>query len=118
MVSGHFFEAHRKGLDKDDVDNETAFTAFVKKKLGRKNRPNNLPDLLDSSWRLIRQENLEGDVHQLANDLGIEIGPTLHLKSGLRPIGKMSYEHLYSKSTKDLVANHYRKWLDAFDYGY
>ena len=116
MVSGHFFAAARKGLDKNDVDNEKAFTAFVQKRLDSNEWQQHLPDLMDSSWRFIRQEHLEDDLRRLASDLGLELKRPLHFKSGLRPPEKNSYEYLYSKFTKDIVANRYRKWIDAFDY--
>ena len=116
MVSGHFFRAARHGLDKNDVDNEKAFTAFVQKSLDTNKWQQHLPDLMDSSWRIIRQEYLENDFRRLASDLGLEFKRPLHFKSGLRPPEENSYEYLYSKSTKDMVATRYRKWIDAFDY--
>ena len=116
MVSGHFFRASQQGLDKNDVDNEKAFTAFVQKHLDSNEWQRHLPDLMDSSWRFIRQEHLEDDFRRLASDLGLEFKRPLHFKSGLRPPEKNSYEYLYSKSTKDMVATRYRKWIDAFDY--
>jgi hypothetical protein len=116
MVSSHFFRASKQGLDKNDVDNEKAFTAFVQKRLDSMEWQQHLPDLMDSSWRFIRQEHLEDDFRRLASELGLEFKRPLHFKSGLRPPEKNSYEYLYSKYTKDMVATRYRKWIDAFDY--
>jgi hypothetical protein len=74
MVSGHFFKASLKGLRRNDVDNEKAFAAFVRKRMSieEKTWQENLPDLADSSWRFIRQEHLEDDFRHLASNLDLE----------------------------------------------
>jgi hypothetical protein len=118
MVSRHFFMSARDGLEKKDVDNESAFTASVLKHIERDEWEVNLPDFVDSSWSLIRQESLESDFLGLTHQWGVSPGPTLNFKSEYRPRENRDYKYLYSKETRELVSSRYSKWLEAFDYDF
>jgi hypothetical protein len=118
MVSWHFSAARSQGLDIKDVGNERAFTAFTIRHFESEDWQENLPDYIDTSWSLIRQENLERDFRNIAAELNLNVRRVLTFKSGYRTSQSDSYRYLFSKEARDLTAQRYRKWLSGFDYDF
>ena len=118
MVSWHFWRGARRGLDRNDIDNEMAFSDFVHGLSGKSHWQEKLPKFTDNSWRFIRQESLDHDIREVANEIGINIEQTYFFKSDHRPTLESDYSRYYSKTTRQLVAARYQNWLDAYGYDF
>lgn len=116
MVSWHFFRAKNRGVDPKLVANRDSFQRFVEELFANSFWQEDLPDVVDSSWRLLRQECLVSDIRNGLSQLGLAVRDVPSYKSGSFPRGEAGYREFYSKSTRQLVEARYRKWLSAFNY--
>ena len=71
----------------------------------------------DPLVKVIRYEQLEGDLRQIVNDLGL-VGPT-HIptfKTETRPAQSRDYRLLYTPTSRAHIERLYGEYLTAFDY--